>query len=155
MNVVVFRFPNMVGNNLTHGVIHDFIKKLKRNPYELKVLGDGTQRKPYMHVDDLIKAIMKIMESGTDGVEIYNVGVDTDTSVTEIADFVCQALNLKNVRYLYTGGSEGWMSDVPYYKFDLTKIHSTGWKAVYTSNEAILKTLGIFSRNSASIRERA
>ena len=142
-NTMIFRFPNVIGPNLTHGVIYDFVRKLQNNPNELEILGDGTQTKPYVYVLDLVDAIVK-MTLDTEikkGVEIYNVGVETATSVTRIADIVCEVLGYKDVKYNYTGGNVGWKGDVPKFQYDLTKIHSTGWTASHTSDEAVRETV--------------
>ena len=141
LNVVTFRFPNVIGPNLTHGVIFDFAKKLKNNPNELEILGDGTQTKPYIYVLDLIDCIIQMTEKTKLGVEIYNVGVETATTVTRIADIVCEVLGYQNVKYNYTGGNVGWKGDVPKFQYDLTKIHRAGWKAKYTSDEAVRMTV--------------
>lgn len=140
-NTMIFRFPNVIGPNLTHGVIFDFAKKLEANPKELEILGDGTQTKPYIYVLDLIDCIMFMTQKIDKGVHIYNVGVETATSVTTIADIVCEELGLKNVKYNYTGGNVGWKGDVPKFQYDLTKIHNAGWTANYTSDEAVRETV--------------
>lgn len=140
-NTMIFRFPNVIGPNLTHGVIYDFAKKLKNNPKELEILGDGTQTKPYIYVLDLIDCIMFMTKKIEKGVSIYNVGVESATSVTRIADIVCEELGLKNVKYKYTGGNVGWKGDVPKFQYDLTKIHNAGWSATYTSDEAVRETV--------------
>ena len=140
-NTMIFRFPNVIGPNLTHGVIHDFAKKLLNNPNELEILGDGTQTKPYIYVLDLVDCIMMMTKDIKKGVEIYNVGVETATSVTRIADIVCEELGYKNVTYKYTGGNVGWKGDVPKFQYDLTKIHREGWKAKHTSDEAVRETV--------------
>lgn len=139
--VTIFRFANVIGPQLTHGVIYDFIKKLRKNPKQLQILGDGTQCKPYIYVEDLIEAIVRLTEKSEAGVCIYNTGVDTATTVAEIADMVCEALQLAEVEYVFSEGNRGWKGDVPSFQFDLTKIHETGWKAKYSSNEAVRKTL--------------
>ena len=141
MNIVTFRFPNVIGPNLTHGVIYDFTKKLNANPNKLVILGDGTQSKPYIYVDDLVEVIVKMTEDIKPGVEIYNIGVEGSTSVTKIADIVCQELGLTNVEYEYTGGNVGWKGDVPKFQYDLTKIHNKGWKASHTSDESVKETV--------------
>ena len=141
LNTMIFRFPNVIGPNLTHGVIYDFTKKLMSNPSELQILGDGTQTKPYVYVLDLVDAIIMMTKEINKGVNIYNVGVDSATSVTRIADIVCEELGYKNVKYNYTGGNVGWKGDVPKFQYDLTKIHSTGWKASHTSDEAVKETV--------------
>ena len=143
LNTVVFRFPNVIGPNLTHGVIYDFVRKLQNNPHELEILGDGHQTKPYLYVLDLVDAIVKFtldMEMKP-GVEIYNAGVETATSVTKIADIVCEVLGYENVKYNYTGGKGGWKGDVPKFQYDLTKIHNAGWTAHHTSDESVRETV--------------
>ena len=140
-NTMIFRFPNVIGPNLTHGVIYDFTKRLKDNPSELKILGDGTQTKPYVYVLDLIDCIMHMTKNIKKGIQIYNVGVETATSVTRIADIVCEELGYKNVKYNYTGGNVGWKGDVPKFQYDLTKIHEAGWTASHTSDEAVRETV--------------
>lgn len=137
---LVFRFPNVIGPHLTHGVIYDFINKLRRNPELLEVLGDGKQEKPYIYVSDLVGAIIKFLDVPK-GVSLYNLGVDGSTSVTRIAEIVVNCMGLKEVAFSYTGGESGWKGDVPRFKYDLSKIHSAGWRARYTSNEAVEKSV--------------
>lgn len=141
LEVLIFRFPNVIGPNLTHGVIFDFIRKLKANPNELEILGDGTQCKPYLYVIDLVEAIAEYSFKQGKGVEILNIGVDTATTVREIADMVCKRLGLENVQYNFTGGNVGWKGDVPAFQYDLSKIYATGWKAKHNSNESVQATL--------------
>ncbi len=141
MKVLVFRFPNVIGPRLTHGVIFDFIAKLKKDSTKLKILGDGTQSKPYLYVKDLVDAIMQFKDVEKEGITLYNVGVETQTSVTEIADIVCEKMGLKGILYEYTGGRGGWKGDVPKFQYQLEKIHRAGWKAHYTSREAVEKTV--------------
>ncbi len=146
MNVVIFRFPNVIGPNLTHGVIFDFTKKLKANPHKLQILGDGTQSKPYIYVKDLVEVILLMTKNIPNGVEIYNIGVEGSTSVTKIADIVCEEFGLENVEYEYTGGNVGWKGDVPKFKYDLSKIHSKGWKASHNSDESVKETVKHLSK---------
>jgi len=143
LNAVIFRFPNVIGPNLTHGVIYDFVKKLKENPKELQILGDGTQTKPYLYVLDLVEAIIKftIDKKINPGVEVYNVGVESATSVKTIANIVCEELGYENVEYKYTGGNIGWKGDVPKFEYDLSKIHAAGWESKHTSDEAVRQTV--------------
>ncbi len=141
-STVIFRFPNVIGPNLTHGVIFDFVKKLHNNPNELEILGDGTQTKPYLYVLDLVDAIVAFTQEKEmqRGIEIYNAGVESATSVTRIADIVCEELGYENVDYKYTGGNVGWKGDVPKFQYDLTKIHNAGWTAHHTSDESVRET---------------
>ncbi len=141
LEVLIFRFPNVIGPNLTHGVIFDFIKKLQANPEELTILGDGTQCKPYLYVIDLVDAIYHYSMKERKGVEIFNIGVENATTVKEIADMVCERLGLKNVKYKYTGGNIGWKGDVPRFQYDLSKIKATGWKPEHDSNGSVKATL--------------
>lgn len=140
MSVLVFRFPNVIGPRLTHGVIFDFVKRLKADPSHLKILGDGRQSKPYIYVLDLVDAIMRFKDAPK-GVTLYNVGVETQTSVTRIAEIVCEKMGLSGIPFEYTGGRGGWKGDVPVFAYNLEKIHATGWTAHMTSDEAVAKTV--------------
>lgn len=137
---MVFRFPNVIGSYLTHGVVYDFVKKLNKDPKELEILGDGHQTKPYIYVDDLVDVILRMTDDIPEGMTVYNIGVETATSVTRIADIVCEVFGLKDVRYMYTGGKVGWKGDVPKFQYNLDKIHRTGWSAKNTSDDAVRKT---------------
>jgi len=150
MRSLVFRFPNVIGPRLTHGVIFDFIRKLQKDSAQLEILGDGRQTKPYIYVADLVNAIVrftlpdggKTTEASTmTGMSLYNLGVDGETSVTRIADILCEEMGLKTVRYHYTGGEGGWKGDVPRFRYCLDKIHSAGWRAELTSDEAVRRTV--------------
>lgn len=149
LNTVIFRFPNVIGPNLTHGVIYDFVRKLQNNPNELEILGDGHQTKPYLYVLDLVDAILQFTldKEMKQGVKIYNAGVETATSVTTIANIVCEVLGYNNVKYNYTGGIGGWKGDVPKFQYDLTKIHNAGWSAQHTSDESVRETVEYIKDN--------
>lgn len=134
----VFRFANIVGKNSTHGVIFDFINKLRKNPAELEILGDGTQRKSYMHVSDCVGSILHVHErSGK--TDIFNLGNDETTSVKKIGETVISKMGLKNVKVHFTGGEEGrgWKGDVKVAQLGIDKLKKTGWKNSYSSNEAV------------------
>lgn len=140
MNAVIFRFPNVIGPRLTHGVVYDFVKKLRNNPKELEILGNGTQCKPYIYVTDLVNAILKLTEQFEPGVDVFNISVMSEgTSVTHIAEIVVDVLGLSDVEFKYTGGDRGWKGDVPRFKYDISKVLATGWKPEYTSDEAVRK----------------
>ena len=140
MNAVIFRFPNVIGPRLTHGVVYDFVKKLRNNPKELEILGNGTQCKPYIYVTDLVNAIVKLTEQFEPGVDVFNISVMSEgTSVTHIAEIVVDVLELSDVEFKYTGGDRGWKGDVPRFKYDISKVLATGWKPEYTSDEAVRK----------------
>lgn len=141
IEALVFRFPNVIGPRLTHGVIFDFIKKLNNDSEHLKILGDGRQTKPYIYVTDLVDAIMKFKETKEKGVTLYNVGVEGATSVTSIADIICEEMSLTGVKYEYTGGEGGWKGDVPRFEYCADKIAKAGFKPRFTSDEAVRETV--------------
>ena len=142
MSVVIFRFPNVIGPRLTHGVIFDFIKKLQKNPHELEILGDGTQCKPYIYVHDLVEAIVMLTREFVPGEIVYNLSVKSEgTTVTRIAEIVVEELGLSDVKFAYTGGDRGWKGDVPRFKYDISKVLSTGWTPNHTSDEAVRQTV--------------
>lgn len=142
MSVVIFRFPNVIGPRLTHGAVFDFIRKLRKNPAELEILGNGTQCKPYIYVLDLVEAIMKLTKSFVPGEIVYNISVNSPgTTVTHIAEIVVEELGLNNVKFAYTGGDRGWKGDVPRFSYDISKVLSTGWAPKHTSDEAVRQTV--------------
>lgn len=141
IQALIFRFPNVIGPRLTHGVIYDFTKRLMEDSSQLTILGDGTQTKPYIYVSDLVDAAMQLKETGKKGVQVYNVGVESQTSVTRIADIICEQMGLGRISYVYTGGRGGWKGDVPRFQYQLQKIHDTGWRALHTSDEAVSLTV--------------
>ncbi len=137
----IYRFANIVGNRCTHGVVTDFIDKLRKNPKELEILGDGKQQKPYLHVSDCVNAILFGFEHSGKSLNLFNIGCDTNTTVTRIAEIVTEEMGLKSVKFNYTGGMRGWKGDVPRFQLDASKINQLGWKAKYTSDEAIRKAI--------------
>lgn len=142
MSAVIFRFPNVIGPRLTHGAVFDFIRKLRNNPNELEILGNGTQCKPYIYVLDLIQAIVQLTRSFEPGETVYNISVTSEgTTVTHIAEIVVEELGLKDVKFCYTGGDRGWKGDVPRFKYDISKVLSTGWSPKYTSDESVRQTV--------------
>ncbi len=133
----IIRFPNVVGERATHGAIYDFIKKLKKNPLELEVLGDGTQIKPYLYVKDLVEGIIYVWKNSDDQLNIFNLGTQSATSVKEMAEMVVEEMGLDDSIIRYTGGDRGWNGDVPRFEYDLSRIHNLGWKAKYDSTSAV------------------
>lgn len=132
----IIRFPNVVGERATHGVVLDFINKLRKNAHELEVLGDGNQRKPYLYVKDLVDAIEHFIGHTAETLNYVNVGVETSTMVREIAEIVIQEMKVP-ATIRYTGGAVGWIGDVPRFEYGLDKIHGLGWKARMCSTEAV------------------
>lgn len=136
----ITRFPNVVGERFTHGVIYDFIHKLQKNPNELEVLGNGEQCKPYVYVKDLVAGIQFVINNSNEPYNVYMLGSDTRTKVKEIAAMVIEEMGL-NASIRYTGGDRGWVGDVPEFRYDLTKVNNLGWKASYDSNGAVRKAI--------------
>jgi len=143
IQVIAFRFANVVGPNQTHGVGFDFINKLKLNQTQLQVLGDGNQDKSYVFVDDIVSAVLGCEDLELPSFEVYNISVNDSLTVNEIAVLAINALGLEigNVKLNYTGGTRGWRADVPVVRLDSKKIRGTGWNPQYTSREAMIKSL--------------
>lgn len=139
IGALVFRFANVVGPRQTHGVAYDFIRQLRENPGGLKILGDGSQSKSYIHVDDVVDAMLLAIEHASRPFECYNVATDDYVTVDEIAEMVIEIMGLSRdeVEIAHSGGERGWKGDVPIVRFDLTKIHSLGWAAKSTAREAM------------------
>jgi len=141
MEATIYRFANVVGPRSTHGVIYDFIKKLRKNPDELEILGDGKQRKSYLYIDDCIDAMLFGMQKKEKQVEIFNIGSEDWIEVKEIADIISQEMGL-NPKYKFTGGIDGrgWKGDVKFMRLDISKLKALGWKPKYGSKEAVRMT---------------
>jgi UDP-glucose 4-epimerase len=143
-DAIVYRFANILGPRLTHGVVYDFVHKLQDDPTTLEILGDGSQEKSYCHIDDMVDAVFALHEwSNRDRVEVVNVGTESWTSVTEIADLVCEATGLEDVDYEYTGGVDGgggWKGDVKKMRLDIPTLTRLGWEPELSSDEAVKTT---------------
>lgn len=138
MTACVFRFGNVVGPRQTHGVGYDFIKKLFINNTSLKILGNGMQSKSYVHVEDVVAAVLLANQKLRTPFEIYNVATEDYISVREIAEITVECMRIKNkVDFEYTGGDRGWNGDVPIVRLNTDKIRSLGWRSKYNSAESI------------------
>jgi UDP-glucose 4-epimerase len=147
----IFRFVSILGERYTHGHVFDFYRQLLEHPEHLKVLGDGSQRKSYLHVQDCVGAMLHVMNLGTakkarHGVEIYNLGTNEYVQVNNSIGFICGALGLKP-KLEYTGGNRGWVGDNPFIFLDTGKICRTGWKASLTIEQGIGRTLQWLQQN--------
>ncbi len=136
----IFRFANIVGPRQTHGVILDFIEKLRRDPEELEILGDGSQNKSYLWVEDCVEAMLLAVERSGENPAILNLGNEDRTTVRKVAEIVCEEMGLRP-RFRFTGGGRGWVGDVPEMFLDITRIRSLGWKPRYSSEEAVRKAV--------------
>jgi UDP-glucose 4-epimerase len=147
----IFRFVSILGERYTHGHIFDFYQQLLEHPDYLKVLGDGTQRKSYLYVQDCVSAMLHVMNLETaknakHRVQIYNLGTDEFVQVNDSIRFICAALGLKP-KLEYTGGNKGWIGDNPFIFLDTKKIRATGWKTSLTIEQGIIRTLQWLQQN--------
>jgi UDP-glucose 4-epimerase len=134
-----FRFANVVGPRQTHGVGYDFVHRFKADPTRLRILGDGSQRKSYIHVEDVLAAIATVDGATNARYDVFNVATEDYITVREIADLAVRLTGLDpgTVRYEFTGGDRGWKGDVPIVRFDCSKIKALGWSCRRTSAQAI------------------
>ena len=141
MHAWIYRFANVIGTRSTHGVIYDFITKIRSNPAELEILGDGSQTKSYIYVSDCIDAMRAGLQAvDKSRVHIFNIGTNDMTSVTRIAELVSEAMHT-SPEFTFTGGNRGWKGDVPVMLLDASKLSNLGWKQNYTSEEAVKKAI--------------
>ena len=143
---LIFRLANIIGERANHGVIYDFINKLRRNPEELEILGDGTQRKSYLHVSDTVEGMLHVFEhfrKEDKTVDFYNLGNEDWITVREIAEIVSEEMGL-HPKFLFTGGIDGgrgWKGDVKFMRLSIEKAKKTGWKPRLNSYEAVRRTV--------------
>jgi|TARA_B110000495_G_C23013447_1_gene599737 UDP-glucose 4-epimerase len=137
----IHRFANIVGPRGTHGVIFDFIHKLKKDPKRLEVLGNGLQEKSYMSAEDCVRAMVHLIDNAEKNVSLYNLGTGDTCSVRRIAEIVVEESGLKNVSIEYTGGDRGWAGDVPKTSLDVKYLFSTNFKPKMQSEDAIRYTV--------------
>lgn len=137
----IYRFANVVGPRMTHGVIFDLVNKLEKDKSELEVLGDGTQNKPYIHVSDCISGMLFGKKASQDQLNVLNLGVESTTAVSEIAEKIVSEMGLRDCRIRYTGSERGWPGDVPQFRFDVKKMTKLGWKVKYSSGQAVAKAI--------------
>jgi len=140
---IIYRMANIVGPRINHGVIYDFIEKLRRNPKRLEVLGDGTQSKSYLYVEDCVEGMLTGVERSSGRVEIFNIGSEDRVSVSAIAHIVIEEMDLSDVEVYYPGGVDGgrgWKGDVKLMQLDVSKLKGLGWRPRMGSEEAVRLT---------------
>lgn len=136
----IFRFANIIGTRGTHGVIFDFIHKLKADPSRLEVLGNGLQEKSYMEVGDCVDGILHVMANSNDSVNLFNLGSHDTASVRRIAEIVVEETGCTGASIEYTGGDRGWAGDIPRAMLAIDKMLEIGFDVNYNSEEAIRHT---------------
>jgi UDP-glucose 4-epimerase len=134
---VVLRFPNVVGERATHGVIYDFMRKLEADRGKLEVLGDGRQSKPYLYVRDLVDAMLTAWDKADAPLAVYHAAGIGTTSVREIAEIVVAAAGRPDTRIVFTGGDRGWPGDVPRFRYDISRLQALGWQPQRHSTDAV------------------
>jgi UDP-glucose 4-epimerase len=134
-----FRFGNVVGPRQTHGVAFDFVRALSADPSKLRILGDGSQSKSYIHVFDVVRAVLTAHSNSEDGFQVFNVATGDYITVKEIAELTVEILQLapRQVRFDFTGGDRGWRGDVPVVRLNTDRIRKLGWKCELSSREAL------------------
>ena len=127
INIVSCRLANIFGPRSNRGVMFDFYTKLKRDPKQLIILGDGGQKKSYLYIDDCVEAAIFLEEQDITGFDYFNIGSEEWITVVEIADIIVKKLGLREVKYYFTGGDRGWIGDVPRMMLEIDKIKRRGW----------------------------
>ena len=139
--VCIYRFPNVVGVPATHGVILDFVKKLKKDMTVLEVLGNGTQQKTYLHVSELVEAMLFINNNTVNGMNYYNIGaMDDGVFVRQIAEETTQVVS-PDATINYQKSDRGWVGDVPRFYYSVDKLKDLGWSPKMHSLEAVQRAV--------------
>jgi UDP-glucose 4-epimerase len=142
----IFRFVSILGERYTHGHVFDFCRQLKADPTQLRILGNGKQRKSYLYIQDCLDAIQVAVEKATGKVNIFNLGVDGYCELNDSIGWISQALRVKP-RLEYSGGDRGWIGDNPFIFLDIKKICSLGWEPKHSIREGVVKTVEFLQGN--------
>jgi len=153
MQAYIFRFVSIMGERYTHGHVLDFYKQLLEHPGELRVLGNGEQRKSYLYVQDCIDAMLLAAEAASAPVSIFNLGTDEYCQVNQSIGWISEHLGL-NPRLDYTGGDRGWIGDNPFIFLDCARIRALGWKPRLTIQQAVIRTVEFLENNSWVLERR-
>ena len=150
----IFRFVSILGDRYSHGHVFDFYRSLRANPDELRVLGNGRQRKSYLHVQDCIDAMLTAIEKSQDKINTFNLGTDEYCEVNDSIGWITGHLGLDPMR-TYTGGDRGWIGDSPFIFLDTARIRSLGWTPKLSIQESVIRTVDYLTTNSWLMEERA
>jgi len=154
IQAIILRFVSILGERYTHGHVFDFYRKLRANPDDVEILGDGNQRKSYLYVGDCLDALLRAVECATAPVSIFNLGSDEYCTVNDSLGWICAALGV-NPRRHFTGGERGWVGDSPFIFLDCTRIRALGWRPTLTIREAVLRTLEYLQASPWVMEQRA
>ncbi len=146
----IFRFVSWIGHGYSHGVIYDFYKKLQLNKSYLDILGDGTQRKSFLDVSDGVKGIISLIKHDNKS-EIFNLGHNEIMSVRDLADIVCQSLQIGDIKYNFSNQQRGWIGDSPLVLLDTSKAKSYGWEPKVSIKQGILNTINYLKQDKTNI----
>jgi UDP-glucose 4-epimerase len=146
MRASIFRFVSILGDRYTHGHVFDFYRQLKDHPDYLDVLGDGHQRKSYLHVQDCVAAILTAIAKMDTRVKILNLGVDHYCEVRDSIRWICERLCV-SPRIQYAGGDRGWVGDSPFIFLDCARIRALGWTPQFDIQQGIVQTLEFLQNN--------
>ena len=152
LNATVYRFVSILGRSYTHGHVIDFVRQLLDHPERLHILGDGSQRKSYLAVDDCVRAITGRLGQAS-GFDVFNLGVDDYCSVDESASWICERMGVDPSR-TYAGGRRGWVGDNPFIFLDTAKIRATGWEPRSTIRAAVERTVDYLLDNTRVLEAR-
>lgn len=150
----IFRFVSILGERYSHGHVFDFYKNLLKNPRELKILGDGRQRKSYLYIQDCIDAIFVSLEKAQEKVNVINLGTDEYCEVRQSVGWIVEALGL-SPRLVFTGGERGWIGDNPFIFLDCAKVRGLGWRPKLSIRDGILRTLQFLKENQWVLEKRS
>lgn len=147
----IFRFVSILGERYPHGHVYDFCKKLKDDPTELYILGDGHQKKSYIYIGDLLNAILLVTGTCTDKVNIFNLGTDEYCEVNDSVGWITKRMGVSPA-LSYSGGNKGWIGDNPFIYLDTKKIRSLGWKPELTIEQAVVRTVDYIMKNEWMVK---
>ena len=149
----MFRFVSIQGERHPHGVTYDFVKKLKANPKELEILGDGTARKSYCYIGDCVDGFFTGYEKSPGKSELFNIGQTEFIDVKSVADTITNEMGLADVEYKFTGGQRGWVGDSPLVHLDVSRLMSLGWHPKINIEQTIRRTVRWLLENPYVYRE--
>jgi len=150
----IFRFVSILGPRYSHGHVFDFYRSLRKDPTRLHVLGNGKQRKSYLHVDDCVDAILLALERAQERVNVLNLGTDEHCEVDDSVRWITEALGISPER-TYSGGERGWIGDNPLILLDCTRMRALGWRPKHGIREAIVETLRYLQENPWLLEARS
>ena len=154
----IFRFVSILGERYTHGHVFDFYHQILRDPTKLKILGDGSQRKSYLYIQDCINAMLHVIHLGTATLArhrsiVFNLGTDEYCTVKDSISWICNRLGVQP-KLEFTGGDRGRIGDNPFILLETSKIRNTGWKPALTIRDSVLRTLEWLTKNQWVLRRR-